>query len=163
MPHPFSSKSHAGVWLLFAIVLAGLDQAVKYVVQIFLPLRASIEITPFFNLVHVLNPGAAFSFLANAGGWQRYFFITLGLAVSAWLGRMLCQQRPRLEAMGYSLKDCIAFGDGMNDAEMLSMAGKGCIMGNAHQRLKDLHPELEVIGSNADNAVPKYLRKLFLE
>ncbi|WP_159330328.1 signal peptidase II, partial [Klebsiella pneumoniae] len=62
-----------------------------------------VEITPFFNLVHVLNPGAAFSFLANAGGWQRYFFITLGLAVSAWLGRMLCQQRPRLEAMGYSL------------------------------------------------------------
>lgn len=37
----------------------------------------------------------------------------------------------------------------MNDAEMLSMAGKGCIMGSAHQRLKDLHPELEVIGTNA--------------
>ena len=50
----------------------------------------------------------------------------------------------------------------MNDAEMLSMAGKGCIMGNAHQRLKDLHPELEVIGTNADNAVPNYLRKLYL-
>ncbi len=65
--------------------------------------------------------------------------------------------------LGFELKDCIAFGDGMNDAEMLSMAGKGCIMQNAHQRLKDLHPELEVIGSNADNAVPKYLRKLFLE
>lgn len=42
----------------------------------------------------------------------------------------------------------------MNDAEMLSMAGKGCIMEGAHQRLKDLHPELEVIGSNADDAVP---------
>ncbi len=66
------------------------------------------------------------------------------------------------KAMGYSLKDCISFGDGMNDAEMLSMAGKGCIMGNAHQRLKDLLPELEVIGTNADNAVPHYLRKMFL-
>nr|VUD27927.1 putative hydrolase of the HAD superfamily [Salmonella sp. NCTC 7297] len=65
-------------------------------------------------------------------------------------------------AMGYSLKECIAFGDGMNDAEMLTMAGKGCIMGNAHQRLKDLYPELEVIGINADNAVPHYLRDLFL-
>ena len=64
--------------------------------------------------------------------------------------------------LGYSLKDCIAFGDGMNDAEMLSMAGKGCIMGSAHQRLKDLHPELEVIGTNADDAVPHYLRKLYL-
>lgn len=66
------------------------------------------------------------------------------------------------KAMGYSLKDCIAFGDGMNDAEMLSMAGKGCIMSNAHQRLKDLLPELEVIGTNIDNAVPHYLRKMFL-
>jgi Cof subfamily protein (haloacid dehalogenase superfamily) len=66
------------------------------------------------------------------------------------------------KAMGYSLKECIAFGDGMNDAEMLSMAGKGCIMGNAHQRLKDLLPELEVIGTNGDNAVPHYLRKMFL-
>ena len=39
--------------------------------------------------------------------------------------------------------------------------GKGCIMGSAHQRLKDLHPELEVIGTNAE-AVPHYLRKLYL-
>jgi hypothetical protein len=66
------------------------------------------------------------------------------------------------KAMGYSLKECIAFGDGMNDQEMLSMAGKGCIMENAHQRLKDLLPELEVIGTNADDAVPHYLRKMFL-
>ncbi|WP_058911805.1 sugar/pyridoxal phosphate phosphatase YigL [Entomohabitans teleogrylli] len=64
-------------------------------------------------------------------------------------------------AMGYGLKSCIAFGDGMNDKEMLSMAGKGCIMANAHQRLKDLLPDLEVIGTNADDAVPHYLRKLF--
>ncbi len=64
-------------------------------------------------------------------------------------------------SFGYSLADCIAFGDGMNDKEMLNMAGKGCIMSNAHQRLKDLLPELEVIGSNADNAVPDYLRKLY--
>lgn len=64
--------------------------------------------------------------------------------------------------MGYKLSECIAFGDGMNDAEMLSMAGKGCIMGNAHQRLKDLLPELEVVGTNRDDAVPHYLRRLFL-
>lgn len=66
------------------------------------------------------------------------------------------------KAMGYSLKECISFGDGMNDKEMLSMAGKGCIMGNAHQRLKDLLPELEVIGTNGEDAVPHYLRRLFL-
>ncbi|MDE5285089.1 MAG: HAD hydrolase family protein, partial [Candidatus Blochmannia sp. A2] len=49
--------------------------------------------------------------------------------------------------IGYTLKDCIAFGDGMNDLEMLSMAGKGCIMHNAHQRLKDKLPNMEVIDS----------------
>jgi hydroxymethylpyrimidine pyrophosphatase-like HAD family hydrolase len=65
--------------------------------------------------------------------------------------------------LGYSLKECVAFGDGLNDKEMLIMAGKGCIMSNAHQRLKDLLPELEVIGSNTQDAVPRYLRKLFLE
>lgn len=66
------------------------------------------------------------------------------------------------QRMGYGLKECIAFGDGMNDAEMLSMAGKGCIMQGAHQRLKDRYPQLEVIGSNADDAVPHYLRRLYL-
>lgn len=65
------------------------------------------------------------------------------------------------KALGYTLADCIAFGDGMNDREMLSMAGKGCIMRNAHKRLKDLLPDLEVIGSNEDDAVPHYLRALF--
>lgn len=64
--------------------------------------------------------------------------------------------------LGYALSDCIAFGDGMNDAEMLSMAGKGCIMANAHQRLKDKLPHVEVIGSNVDDAVPHYLRQLYL-
>lgn len=63
---------------------------------------------------------------------------------------------------GYTLKECIAFGDGMNDLEMLSMAGKGCIMRDAHQRLKDKLPNLEVIGANVDDAVAHYLRKMYL-
>ncbi len=64
--------------------------------------------------------------------------------------------------LNYSLKECIAFGDGMNDVEMLSMAGKGYIMRNALQRLKDTLPELDIIGSNVENAVPHTLRKLFM-
>ena len=63
--------------------------------------------------------------------------------------------------LGHGLKDCIAFGDGMNDVEMLNMAAKGCIMLNAHQRLKDTLPNLEVIGSNKDDAVAHYLRRLY--
>lgn len=64
--------------------------------------------------------------------------------------------------LGHSIQECIAFGDGMNDKEMLSMVGKGCIMHNAAQRLKHLLPELEIIGSNRDEAVTDYLNKLFL-
>ncbi len=67
-----------------------------------------------------------------------------------------------VKLLGYTLKDCVAFGDGMNDMEMLEMSGKGLIMRDAHQRLKDRLPELEVIGSNADNAVAHYLRGMFL-
>ncbi|PLV60604.1 sugar/pyridoxal phosphate phosphatase YigL [Erwinia sp. E602] len=63
--------------------------------------------------------------------------------------------------LGCTLQDCIAFGDGMNDTEMLSMSGKGCVMQNADPRLKTLLPELDVIGSNAEQAVPHTLRALY--
>ena len=85
MPTPFSSKPLVAVWYLFALSLACLDQATKYAIETLMPLRASIEVSSFFNLVHVLNPGAAFSFLADAGGWQRYLFVGLGATVSALL------------------------------------------------------------------------------
>lgn len=65
------------------------------------------------------------------------------------------------QKLGYSLQDCIAFGDGMNDKEMLSMVQKGCIMDNAHQRLKEALAKLEIIGSNAEDAVTHYLRNLY--
>lgn len=62
---------------------------------------------------------------------------------------------------GYSLKDCLVFGDGMNDIEMLSQAGKGCIMGNADPRLKAALPHHEVIGLNKDEAVANYIKQAF--
>lgn len=62
------------------------------------------------------------------------------------------------ESLGLTLDNCIAFGDGMNDVEMLSMAGKGLIMGTAHEKVMHALPNNEVIGSNADDAVPHYLQ-----
>ena len=98
----FSSKPLVGIWYLFAASLVGLDQATKYAIQVLLPLRGSIEVTPFFNLVHVLNPGAAFSFLSDAGGWQRYLFVGLGTAVSAFLAFALWRGvRSRIEMAAY--------------------------------------------------------------
>jgi len=93
----------ASVWYAMAVCAIVADQLAKLAIVRTFAYGEQVEVTPFFNFVHVLNPGAAFSFLAGAGGWQRYFFITLGLAVSTWLVRMLKQRLPRLEAMGYSL------------------------------------------------------------
>ncbi|WP_447737802.1 signal peptidase II [Rhodanobacter soli] len=101
----WESTRRTSTWAWFAVAASAVmtDQIAKFAITRTFAYGEQVEVTPFFNLVHVLNRGAAFSFLANAGGWQRYFFITLALVVSAWLGRMLCQQRPRLEAVGYSL------------------------------------------------------------
>ena len=62
---------------------------------------------------------------------------------------------------GYSLADCLAFGDGMNDLEMLDQVGKGCLMGNADPRLKRALPHNEVIGDHRHEAVAGYIRAIF--
>lgn len=62
------------------------------------------------------------------------------------------------KSLQLSLDNCIAFGDGMNDVEMLSKVSKGLIMENAHIKVKQALPECEVIGTNSDDAVANYLR-----
>jgi len=72
-------------WLLLSGVVVALDQISKYVVVERLANHPPVEVTSFFNLVLVYNRGAAFSFLAGAGGWQREFFTTIALIASAWI------------------------------------------------------------------------------
>ncbi len=72
-------------WLAWLAVSAGvvaLDQLSKHVVREVLASGRSIRVTPFFDLVLILNPGAAFSFLSSAAGWQRELFIGIALAAS---------------------------------------------------------------------------------
>ena len=78
-------------WLGQAALVIVLDQFSKLWVLSALKYGERIEVTPFFNLVLVFNPGAAFSFLSDAGGWQRWFFIVLALAVSVWLTLLIRQ------------------------------------------------------------------------
>ena len=66
------------------------------------------------------------------------------------------------ERLGVGLSDVLAFGDGMNDREMLRLAGKGIRMGNADPRLKEALPELEEIGTNREESVARYLDALLL-
>ncbi len=67
-----------------------------------------------------------------------------------------------LKREGISLEETIAFGDGLNDYEMLSCVGKGFIMGNGSQRLKQLLPNNEIVKSNFENGVAKKLKEIFL-
>ena len=67
------------VWLGLAAFWLVLDQFSKYLIVANYPLYHSTTVTSFFNVVRVHNYGAAFSFLANAGGWQRWFFTALGV------------------------------------------------------------------------------------
>ena len=69
------------VWPISVCVLVGLDQLTKAYFANTIPLGGGIQVTEWFNLVHVLNEGAAFSLLADADGWQRPFLITVSLLV----------------------------------------------------------------------------------
>lgn len=68
-------------WLAAVALLLILDQATKSFFSNTLALGESVTVTEWFNFVHVLNAGAAFSFLADAGGWQRWFFIGVSMLV----------------------------------------------------------------------------------
>jgi signal peptidase II len=84
-------------WLAIAFGVILLDQITKSVIVDSFQLGDSRTITSFFNLVRVHNSGAAFSFLAGASGWQRWFFVCLGLAAAVFIVWMLRSQGgPRL-------------------------------------------------------------------
>jgi len=76
-------------WLMLSLLIVGLDQLTKLMVVNRFAYGESLEITGFFNLVYVLNTGAAFSFLSDAGGWQRWFFVALALGITGFLVVML--------------------------------------------------------------------------
>jgi len=76
-------------WLALSALLVAADQITKYVAVQQLALNQIVSVTPFFNLVLVYNAGAAFSFLSDAAGWQRGFFIGIALVASAWIVYLL--------------------------------------------------------------------------
>lgn len=79
-------------WLWLSFVVLVLDQITKLAIAASMQLYQSIQVLPFFNLTYVHNTGAAFSFLSEAGGWQRWFFAVLAFVISVvitvWLARL---------------------------------------------------------------------------
>ena len=72
-------------WLILSVVVLLLDQLTKFLASHFLVYGDPLAIMPSFNLTLLHNTGAAFSFLSDAGGWQRWFFSILALVVSIGL------------------------------------------------------------------------------
>ena len=77
------------LWLGIALLVIVLDQFSKTLILGYFQLGDSRTVTGFFNLARAHNSGAAFSFLAGASGWQRWFFVGLGAAASALIVWML--------------------------------------------------------------------------
>jgi signal peptidase II len=88
----FSGRSaSSGRWIILIVLLIALDQISKLAITNLFVLGQFEVVTSWFNLVRVHNTGAAFSFLADAGGWQRWFFIGLGVAAVVYLGILMLQ------------------------------------------------------------------------
>ena len=97
-------RAHWSRWLLLAAVVVVLDLATKAWISSAFRYGEVREVTPFFNLVLVHNTGAAFSFLADAGGWQRWFFVVVSVVISAVIVWMLRRSdQSRLAALGLAL------------------------------------------------------------
>jgi signal peptidase II len=76
-------------WLSFSIIIALCDQLTKMAILSAFVYGEMRPITDFFNLVLITNRGAAFSFLATVGGWQRWVFITLGIVATVIIAGLL--------------------------------------------------------------------------
>ena len=79
-------------WMVVAMIIAVVDQLTKLAIIEWIPLYDRVPLNSFINLTHQKNTGAAFSFLADAGGWQRWFFVVLATGVSVviaiWIWRI---------------------------------------------------------------------------
>lgn len=92
----------AAHWYALAGVIVVLDQLSKWVVLSQLAPGEIVYVAPFWNWVLTFNPGAAFSFLADQPGWQRWFFTLLALGVSGWIALEL-RKHPEQKMMALSL------------------------------------------------------------
>ena len=91
VPMPKSKTTFQGMlpWLILAIIIILADQFTKTLIVGYYKLGDATPVTSFFNIVRAHNTGAAFSFLAGAGGWQRWFFTSIGAVATIFILWML--------------------------------------------------------------------------
>jgi signal peptidase II len=99
-------KTSFSIWIAISVLVIAFDQMTKWIILNWVPLYEKIPINSFLNITHQRNTGAAFSFLADADGWQRWFFIVLATAVSGFIVTWLWRIRetgPTVLAIGLAL------------------------------------------------------------
>ncbi len=99
---PSGNRSSFGLWIVVSLIVVVADQLTKLAIIKWVSLYEKIPLNGFINITHQRNSGAAFSFLADAGGWQRWAFVVLATAVSGfivvWLWRLRRERQPILSA-----------------------------------------------------------------
>ena len=94
---PDSSLNKFGRWIWISFSVIVLDQITKVLADQNLQYGQSVDVVPMFNFTLLYNKGAAFSFLSDAGGWQRWFFIflstTISLALIVWIYKLSRSQK----------------------------------------------------------------------
>jgi signal peptidase II len=90
------------LWLSIALLVVLADQFTKVLIVDYYALGDGFSVSSFFNIVRVHNHGAAFSFLAGAGGWQRWFFTGLGIVATGVMVWML-HQHPHQKLFGFAI------------------------------------------------------------
>ena len=112
MTRSYFGKESSGAsllqWLGLAFIILLADQFTKVLIVGYYQLGDSTPVTSFFNIVRAHNPGAAFSFLANESGWQRWFFTVLGLVAAGVIIWML-KVHPTQKLFSFSMA-CILGG-----------------------------------------------------
>jgi signal peptidase II len=101
-----NAKASFSMWMAISGLIVVFDQLTKWAIIKWVPLYEKIPINSFINITHQRNTGAAFSFLADADGWQRWFFIILATAVSGFIVTWMWRIRttgPVVLAIGLAL------------------------------------------------------------
>ena len=105
---PQASSSKWYVLLALGVLIA--DQMTKWWAQMSLPMAQAIKVTDFLNWFLIYNPGAAFSLLSQADGWQRWFFTVIGIVAAVviiWLLQKNTHDRPFCLALSLILGGAI--------------------------------------------------------
>jgi signal peptidase II len=98
-----ASTKPLGFWLGSALAIVAFDQGVKWLVLRTFREGERFNVLPFFDVILAYNPGAAFSFLASAGGWQRWFFTVLAIVVSVFIVGWMRKERRLLPLLALTL------------------------------------------------------------